>query len=430
MTNFRWIAAALLLSAPLRATAGLYYSKEVTAELPARWRGFLLDHRALRSAGIAPTAKQPASFLRERYETAAADLEAAAKRRELTADESADLGALLLRLNRTDDALAVLRRAAGRYPKHFALAANLGTAWQLAGDLRQADRQLGEAAALAPAAARPFEEAHRKLVQGRIRKSRQFDDLFGIPFTGSDGKPRAGGIAPEQRKTLPGGDVATVQQLALWLPADGFLVWQLAELANAHGDVRTASSLLEGAVGEYGIGVGDIRERRRLYKEAADEIAKKADSEHERYRGDVKFASNRPLVRRFDPSQLPAIQPKGVNPLSWAQLADTAVDKPFKLRPTPYLDKLDGLRVTITGYQFSASEEIELESFLLVEYPVGCWFCESPEPNGLLQVELAGGKKASRQRGPIRVSGTLKLNRDDPEDYLFRLADASVEVVD
>src|SRR5262245_62123715 len=34
------------------ASAGLYYSGEQYAELPSRLRGFLIDHRSLRTAGI------------------------------------------------------------------------------------------------------------------------------------------------------------------------------------------------------------------------------------------------------------------------------------------------------------------------------------------------------------------------------------------
>ena len=36
------------------ARAGLHYSGETPAELPAQWRGFLLDHRAVRFVGVAP----------------------------------------------------------------------------------------------------------------------------------------------------------------------------------------------------------------------------------------------------------------------------------------------------------------------------------------------------------------------------------------
>src|SRR5688500_14682002 len=103
---------------PSGARAGLYYSGEEYAALPAQWRGFLLDQRALRNIAVNPPPGQSASLLRLRYQEAAAALE---KRREsLGADELADLGALYVRLAEIDRAVAVLREAQRRHPNHFA----------------------------------------------------------------------------------------------------------------------------------------------------------------------------------------------------------------------------------------------------------------------------------------------------------------------
>ena len=44
----------ILLAAP--AHAGLYYSGEVIADLPSQWRGFLPDHRTLRTLAAPRTA--------------------------------------------------------------------------------------------------------------------------------------------------------------------------------------------------------------------------------------------------------------------------------------------------------------------------------------------------------------------------------------
>jgi hypothetical protein len=68
----------------------------------------------------------------------------------------------------------------------------------------------------------------------------------------------------------------------------------------------------------------------------------------------------------------------------------------------------------------------EFNGFLLLEYPVGCWFCETPEPTGLVSVELEAGKRISARRGLVKITGTLILNRDNPEDFLFRMKDAKV----
>src|SRR4051794_23642067 len=95
----------LLLAAPVRA--GLYYSGEAIADLPAQWRGFLPDHRSLRTLAV-PKASHP---LRDIYVVDRDRLLKLAAERPLTADEAADLGALHVRLGNLADALAILRTA-------------------------------------------------------------------------------------------------------------------------------------------------------------------------------------------------------------------------------------------------------------------------------------------------------------------------------
>jgi hypothetical protein len=423
-----FLTLGVLCSVPPTAGAGLYYSGEAVAELPSRWAGFLVDHRALRAAGVERPKDAPPSPLRGKYLAAVAKLEHAAKSRPLTADELADLGALYVRLGKPEKAVEVLRPAARRHPEHFPIAANLGTAWQLAGDLEQAAAALEEAVRLAPAKAKSFEEYHLKLVRLRLKegkaaaKANTPDDLFGVRYVGASGKPEAGAIAPAEWKKLPDNAAAVVQFLALTLPADGRLLWQLGELANAHGDVRTAASILDGCVTEFGMGSADLRARRQLYRTAADDLAKKPD--HEKHRGTFVAKSLRPLVRHFDASTLPPVNSDRPNPLPWGLLADTTLDA--KGTPTfpKHLDALDGKPVVLTGFMQPLGEAQEFGGFLLIEYPVGCWFCETPEPTGLVSVELAAGTRTAAKRGLVKVTGVLVLNRDNPEDFLFRVTDA------
>ena len=71
-----FLAIFVLLDTSLTAQAGLYYSGEQYAELPAQWRGFLLDQRALRQIAVPPSDKVDASPLRLQYEREAKRLEA------------------------------------------------------------------------------------------------------------------------------------------------------------------------------------------------------------------------------------------------------------------------------------------------------------------------------------------------------------------
>ena len=88
----------------------------------------------------------------------------------------------------------------------------------------------------------------RQLPWVRVEKSYIFegpdgqcklDDLFGIRYVGEDGSYQPGKLAAAEAKKLPANAAALVQQLALWLPADGRLLWQLMmldkSLANLFG---------------------------------------------------------------------------------------------------------------------------------------------------------------------------------------------------
>jgi tetratricopeptide (TPR) repeat protein len=423
--------AAALTALPL--SAGVYYSGEQYAELPSRPAGFLVDQRALRAAGVARPDGLPAP-LRDDYLASAERLEKLAARRALTADEAADLGALFIRLGKPDRALDVLVPAARRAPTHFRLAANLGSAFQSDGALERAAAQLEEAVRLAPPALKPFERAHVRLVKLRLKEGKAaaaptaVDDLFGVKYVGDSGAPAAGKMAAAERAKLPADALAVVQQLALWMPADGRLLWQFGELCNAHGDVRAAAAALDGCVTEFALAAPDLRARRTLYRAAADELAKQPG--HEQHRGALKVKSSRPLVRAFDEAVLPDVAADRTNALPWPVLAATAVSARGVPTFAKYLEKLDGKTVALTGFMQPVKDELAAASFLLLEYPVGCWFCEMPDPTGLLSVELAAGKTVEHRRGLVKVTGKLVLNRDNPEGYLFELKDARVGAPD
>jgi tetratricopeptide (TPR) repeat protein len=404
------LGVAVVLLAPAAARAGLYYSGETVAELPSRWAGFLLDHRNLRDAAVDRPAGLPPSPLRAEYRAAAAKLERAAKARPLTADEAADLGALLVRLGQPGQAVSVLRPAARAHPDHFRLAANLGTAWQLAGDLDAAAAARDEAARLAPEGLKRYEEYHRKLVVLRLAEGKAArvpdapDALFG---------PK-----------LPDDAAAVVQHLALALPQDGRVLWLVAEAADALGDPRTAAAILDGCATAYRMTGPNLLARRRAARAAADALAAKPD--HDRHRDRLAAKSVRPLVRRFDVSALPPVSADRPNPAPWGLLAETALggqDGPaFPAR----LAELDGKPVVLTGFVQPPGTEAEFAGFLLLEFPVGCWFCETPDPTGIARVELEPGTTTGPRRGLVKVTGTLRLNRDDPEDFPFRVVGGRV----
>jgi len=425
------VVALPAFSAPVRA--GLYYSGEKYAELPSQWRGFLLDQRALRTIAVRSSGGAAVGPIRKRYQAEMEKLTKLAQARKLTADEAADLGALHVRLGDTARAIEILRIAQKDNPKHFHLAANLGTAWQMQGDLAQAAACLEQAVNLAPAKLRKAELLHLKLVRLRVRQPRDaadLDDLFGIQYVGPSGKFEAGRLAEAQRKRLPDDAIALVQQLALWLPADGRLLWQLGELAGANGDVATAAAILDGCVTEFGMRSAQLREHRRTYRAAAEERAK-IDAkvilaQHEGHPSLFKPRSQRPLARKLDQTPLPPIDPKGVNVLPWSVVTETTLDRMYRPTFPRYLKDLGGKKVTLDGYLQPLGDDADLNAFLLVEYPIGCWYCEQPETTAIILVELPEGKTHPYTRSQVRIRGKLALNASDPENFLYTIRDAEV----
>jgi hypothetical protein len=430
--RYTFLLASVLALIGSPCEAGLHYSGEKVADLPAQWRGFLADLRMLRLAGIQPGGGVPESALRQRYAKAAADLHNLAKQRPLTADESADLGALLVRLGQTAEALEVLGAAQRQHPKHFALAANLGTAWQVYGDLANAVLYLQLACDLAPEKLRAAEQLHLKLVRFRLRLrpgELRLDDLFGVKWN------EPGKLDAAERKKIPEGALGQVQRLTLWLPSDGRLIWQLGELAAAYGDLRSAADLLDLCVGEFGLNDPALFQRKARMTAAYEAFLKQPPSDlntqkttHTAHGGGsgIAFKSRFLLIREpLDYRTLPPINKNGNNSLTWPVLLETQFERG---RPTfhQYLRDLDGLEVTLTGYMQPLFDELDTTAFLAVENPSGCWYCDAPSLNAMILIELKDGDFIRLTRDGLKITGRLKLNANDPENFLFSIVDAKV----
>lgn len=437
MVSLRLLAVVLLSLVPTSVHAGLHYSGEAVAELPSQWRGFLLDQRALRQIAIKPTAATPPNPLRSRYEADAERLEKLTRERKLSADERADLGALYVRLGEIAKALDALRAAQRDYPDHYRIVSNLGTAWQLQGDLEQAASCLRQAVRLAPGKLQKVEEAQLRLVRLRQRQPRdaqELDDLFSVRYLGETNRYEPGRLAALERKKLPADAVAVTQQLALWLPADARLLWQLAELAAVYGDLKTAAALMDGCVNEFGLHAAELRQHRLGMRAAADALAVAGDgtkSTHEGHAGLVlRPRSKRPLLSRLNDADLPPVSVTSVNALPWTVIADTTLDRQHRPTFAKYLQELDGKQVALHGFIQPLGEDQEMTSFMLIEYPVGCWYCEMTEITGIVFVELPVDQTTKFTRNLVKVTGTLSLNANDPENFLYIIRKAKVSDAD
>jgi tetratricopeptide (TPR) repeat protein len=294
LTRFQLIlttAVLLLAVQPLRA--GLYNTAVPAASPTPDLLKFTNDQlpevRAL--APPDPLTGSKPSAARLDYLQKVAKLREKQAAGRLSAEESANLGAYLVRLRRTRDgiqdlqeAVEVLETARREHPRDFQVLANLGTAYQITGRLDAAESCLQDAEALAPKEHRTIERYHLLLVRQRLREQitpglAPLDQLFVGPdrapirFVGEKGQWAVGELAGSETKRLPGGSLteatAIVQQLLLWLPDDARLHWQLGELANAKRDFKAAARAMEAAVYDFRLSTPDLRRRRALLQEPA-----------------------------------------------------------------------------------------------------------------------------------------------------------------
>jgi hypothetical protein len=135
------------------------------------------------------------------------------------------------------------------------------------------------------------------------------------------------------------------------------------------------------------------------------------------------------LLSRVDLTPLPPISADGINDLPWEVITETSLDSKFRASFPKYLRELDGKVVRLLGFMQPLRDDQDMASFLFVEYPVGCWYCEMPASTGLVYVELPGGRTAPFSRNMITITGRLRLNANDPEDFLYTLQESRVSSV-
>ena len=197
--------------------------------------------------------------------------------------------------------------------------------------------------------------------------------------------------------------------------------WQLAELANANGDVATGAAIMDGCVTEFGMNDAELHRHRQSTRAAATARDQATTPEHEGHLGGLKTRSRRPLLGQLRVADLPPIDPNGVNALSGRCWPDPDLGRVFKPTFPKHLQDLNGKTISLGGFMQPLGDDAELSSFMLIEYPVGCWYCEVPEMTALVFVELPRNKKASLTRSLVKITGTLQPECDRHGNFYIRL---------
>ncbi len=142
------------------------------------------------------------------------------------------------------------------------------------------------------------------------------------------------------------------------------------------------------------------------------------------------LAAPKPKRKPIDAAMPIALDGLGRAQLDWDVLATTRIDDHYKPTFAANLENLDGESVVLSGFMSPLDEVGAVTVFLLVEFPIGCFYCQTPEPTGIVLVELTAGKQSAIHSSMVKVTGKLTLNRDDPEDFLYIVTDAEVTKAD
>ena len=127
---------------------------------------------------------------------------------------------------------------------------------------------------------------------------------------------------------------------------------------------------------------------------------------------------------------LPAITATGVNKLPWTLISETTVDRKFRPSFAKYLKDLYGKKVSMTGFMQPLDGEHNVYMFMFIENPVGCWYCEMPDPRRSF---LSSCRTARPRSSPMawcahhRAAGAEHYR---PREFLYTIRDAKVADVD
>ena len=89
--------------------------------------------------------------------------------------------------------------------------------------------------------------------------------------------------------------------------------------------------------------------------------------------------------------------------------------------------KLNGIEITIEGYFIPLDGKNAQSHFMLSKYTQNmCYFCGKAGPETAMQVFMANSKKVKYSDEKIKLTGTLRINQNDPNSLLYTLEDAKL----
>lgn len=102
------------------------------------------------------------------------------------------------------------------------------------------------------------------------------------------------------------------------------------------------------------------------------------------------------------------------------ELLGLKVDKPVFSKA---VKELDGKRITLRGYVIPTEGYKSHKEFVFSAYPYSmCFFCGGAGPETV--IEVFANEPIEYSAEAVEITGTLRLNGDDPNALMYRLEDA------
>lgn len=112
-----------------------------------------------------------------------------------------------------------------------------------------------------------------------------------------------------------------------------------------------------------------------------------------------------------------------VTPVDWTQLSDVTPGA-TAVAFSPELDRLEGEKVSLTGFMVPLEAKAAQTRFLLTQTPQDCEFCLEGGPESYVEVH---SEPLAYSMKPFAMEGTLVLLRSDPSGMYYRMLDARAQ---
>jgi hypothetical protein len=125
------------------------------------------------------------------------------------------------------------------------------------------------------------------------------------------------------------------------------------------------------------------------------------------------------LMHRHPPGYLDQPPAGQFQALSWDELQKANWVYGHKPVVPESLRALNGKQVKVRGFLLPLHSAVKGSQFFMSNTPGGCYFCNPPAVNSVVQLNLAGGKELDLCAGAVDAYGTFHVATGAPTDHVL-----------